>query len=424
MEDFKLNVNDLLIINTDKNGNFLNIVPESEEEKELLKKELVNTLVHKVKRLKNKVPLTVNGEQNIKVRSNVKTLKQCYKSYCEFLDIKHNNKRTIKRTKSICGVMFYFFEDKTKITDITKEDIKQLQIYLSKLPKNLNNITYLKDKNIRELIKKNSKILDKYEKINNRTIDNYIRYFKTMFNYFVESDFIIKSPFDNIKSLTKKNSTSKRSFTPEELNQILDSLDKVNKGNSKLKRYEERNLIIFNLLSGCRLSETLNIQIKDIDLKNRIIKITLEDTDTKKHSRNIPIHKSLMLVIKEQSKNKNKEDFLFFNSKKRERISENVSYVINNQMKKYLINKEDKKSLNIHSLRRNFIKKLYKSNIEELIIKVIVGHTVEDNITFNTYNNKEIDNQQLIDSIDKVDFKEFNLYNKTPLKKTDIKLNL
>ena len=57
----------------------------------------------------------------------------------------------------------------------------------------INDIkTVLKDKNIFELIDKKDTILNKFEKLDIRTIDNYITRYKTLFNYFLDNDFNIK----------------------------------------------------------------------------------------------------------------------------------------------------------------------------------------------------------------------------------------
>ncbi len=82
--------------------------------------------------------------------------------------------------------------------DINKKHCKDLELYLLNFPKNLNKYEELKDKNIFEMIDKKDKILDKFEKLDIRTIDNYITRYKTLFNYFLDNDFIyIKLFFNN-----------------------------------------------------------------------------------------------------------------------------------------------------------------------------------------------------------------------------------
>jgi len=127
--DFRLLLRDELIVNSDKNGNFLNIIPENEAEKELLKQELVNTLVSKAKRLK--IPITVNGNDNIKGRDTRKNLKQGYDLYVKNLQIQDTKEQTKQNNENNAAVIFYFLDDNTKIHNITKEDIKKIQLGLT-----------------------------------------------------------------------------------------------------------------------------------------------------------------------------------------------------------------------------------------------------------------------------------------------------
>ena len=56
------------------------------------------------------------------------------------------------------------------------------------------------------------KILDKYEKLDIRTIDNYITRYKTLFNYFLDNDFIYQNYFLTIKKKTSNNNNSFKNF--------------------------------------------------------------------------------------------------------------------------------------------------------------------------------------------------------------------
>jgi hypothetical protein len=72
------------------------------------------------------------------------------------------------------------------------------------------------------------------------------------------------------------------------------------------------------------------------------------------------------------------------------------------QIRKYIKNKNKV----YHSFRKNFAQELYKSNIEELYIKLLLGHSLKDNLSFNTYNLSKISNKILQQEINKVDFKD------------------
>ena len=89
------------------------------------------------------------------------------------------------------------------------ERVKDLIITEGKFSKNAIDFSYVKpmlpgisNKNIFELIDKKDKILNKYEKLDIRTVDNYITRYKTLFNYFLDNDFIYTNYFLTIKKKT------------------------------------------------------------------------------------------------------------------------------------------------------------------------------------------------------------------------------
>ena len=47
-----------------------------------------------------------------------------------------------------------------------------------------------------------------------------------------------------------------------------------------------------------------------------------------------------------------------------------------------------------------------KNDVDELYIKIFLGHSLKDNLSFNTYNLAKIDNNLLSSVIQKVDFEE------------------
>ena len=57
--------------------------------------------------------------------------------------------------------------------------------------------------------------------------------------------------------------------------------------------------------------------------------------------------------------------------------------------------------------RKNYTQILYKNNVEELYIKIFLGHSIKDNLSFNTYNLAKIDNNLLSSVINKINFEEF-----------------
>ena len=151
------------------------------------------------------------------------------------------------------------------------------------------------------------------------------------------------------------------------------------------------NYYKFLLYSGLRTQELSKIQIKDIEEKF----INIPTAKTLKGIRLVPIHKKLNEIIKEQKKGKKATDYLFFNG----------DFDLNQKVLNKILHRNNL-SKTLHSLRKNFIQQLYKLKLEEVYIKVISGHSNQQNLTFTTYNREQIDEDFLYDIVNQINFGE------------------
>ena len=272
-----------------------------------------------------------------------------------------------------------FFIDEYKLNKIEQlnndffEEIQEHFMY--NIPKRFFTSKY-KHLSLKEL--KETDIQEE-EHFNNKTINKHFVFFSVFIKYLLRKKYISKNPI-NIEFL-EETDAQKEPFTKEELKQIF--LIKTSKTN--LNYYK------FLLYSGLRTQELSKIQIKDIEEKF----INIPTAKTLKGIRLIPIHKKLNEIIKEQKKGKKATDYLFFNG----------DFDRNQKVLNKILHRNNL-SKTLHSLRKNFIQQLYKLKLEEVYIKVISGHSNQQNLTFTTYNREQIDEDFLYDIVNQINFGE------------------
>lgn len=108
--------------------------------------------------------------------------------------------------------------------------------------------------------------IESRENIGARTYNNYLCFFKLLFNWMIERDYISENPFDKIhrkpKKLTKKK---RRVMTDAELNTLFEYLGRTN-----------RNYLCMTLLCYCcflRPKEIVSLKCADIDLVRQTVHI-------------------------------------------------------------------------------------------------------------------------------------------------------
>lgn len=111
--------------------------------------------------------------------------------------------------------------------------------------------------------------IESREDIGARTFNNYLCFFRLLFNWMLERDFISENPFDKIhrkpKKLTKKK---RRVMSDDELNTLFEFLGRTN-----------RNYLCMTLLCYCcflRPKEIVSLKCSDIDLRRQTVHIKEE----------------------------------------------------------------------------------------------------------------------------------------------------
>ena len=390
--DIKYNLNNMFIVQ--RAGDNINIIPENEAEKKLL--DTVEASANNiVKRLSNKYDNVITNDYDKRVQL---TLKQCGEEFLKSKS-KTSSVKTMSKYTQCMDYLYVYFGENTKLSKLSVQNASRFRTFLIDVPKNYKKQDDLKNKDIKLLIENNSKLLLKYEKQIPTTIDEVIKRVKTIFTYFTKNQYLPHNIFNDIEKLSKNYRTKWREFKVEEYKQLIEYLNKQG-----LK--EECNFFKFALMTGLRRGEILQLKKEHLHLEKDYI--DTEGVKTTYAKRIVPIHKNLLKTILNQLKDKDNDDFLFFNHKK-DLISreEKIGTELNNLILK-VVGKEEKEALNIHSFRKNFSQEIFLSDLfKELDYKTIIGHSTRSDITDKHYIRGKRDYKKLKEKMDNVDFSEY-----------------
>ena len=372
----------------------LNLVAQNETEKKLLA-EIEKTVTAKINRLRKNHDVSIEDATT----RDTMTLKTYTDKFLLFKEKTGTSKKVMMKYRQAVEYLLIFFGEKKNLKSISNHNANDFQLFLLDVPQRWKTKADLKGKDIKLLIEKNSKLLDKYEKQQLSTIMAVLKIVKATFNYFMDNTYIYSNPFNNLTKIQQKPITDKREFHPRELKKIFQYL--VKNG-----RREDYNFFKFLLYTGLRRGEALTITCADIDMKKSIIDI--DGTKTINAKRIVIIHKNIVNDITYQTQEKSDEDYLFYNENltlkyRDEKVGNELNKVI-----KDVLGDSLKKVLDLHSLRKSFAQEIYLSNVfDNLSVKTLLGHSTKNDVTDTHYLRGKRDYKILKENIDKVDFSDY-----------------
>ena len=227
----------------------------------------------------------------------------------------------------------------------------------------LSRIQTLQDffarKKIKQLDQINPGIFEEFQTIvlNGRkpkTIKNYLSLLKTMLNYAVKWGVLGKNPIAAVKP--PKVVKTFHFFSKEEINQIL------NKAEEPLK-----TAVVILVNTGMRRGELFNLRWRDVDLKNKKIRIWPYDgfVPKGKRPRSIPLNKTVLNSFKFLSKKNKKAEFAFRPYKSIHTIRRRFTIILSNL----------EMSGTLHDLRHTFASHLAMAGVPIPVIKELLGHS-------------------------------------------------
>ena len=158
---------------------------------------------------------------------------------------------------------FGFLKNELNYSELTIKsyqlDLTDFFRFLGKSKKNYLNIN---NEDVRDYLK----YLDSC-KLKNSTISRRISTLRTFYNYLLDEGKVSSNIFKNVKN-PKLEKKLPNYLNYNEMEELLNSID-----TSTIEGLERRLLIEMFYSTGCRVSEIINIKIKDIDFTNNTIRI-------------------------------------------------------------------------------------------------------------------------------------------------------
>ncbi|SMO76047.1 Site-specific recombinase XerD [Balnearium lithotrophicum] len=220
-------------------------------------------------------------------------------------------------------------------------------------------LSFLLRKGVSRLDKLNPEHLEKYKLLlierglSRFTVNKQLRTIKSIVSKAVEWELLPENPFKKVK-LLKQPEGKLRFLTKEEIKQFLDSID----------REDVKLYAIVALNTGLRLSELVNLDWEDVDLKHRLLRVTNKEEFTTKNyrDRTIPLNKTAYKAFK-RLKELNPDKPITV-----KRI--HLSKLISRYAKKAGLT-----DVTCHTLRHTFASHLAMNGVDLVTLKKLMGHS-------------------------------------------------
>ncbi len=261
------------------------------------------------------------------------------------------------KKEEVLDNFFKVLKSEYNYSDYTIKNYKlDLTLFFDFLNKSNINYLYLNKDNVLAYLK----YLDKMN-LKNSTISRRISALRTFYNYLMNEGLINSNIFLNVKNpKLEKKLPNYLNYT--EMEELLESIDiSTDEG---LKR---RLLIEMFYSTGCRVSEIINIKVKDIDFKDKKIRIMGKGSKERIVYYGDYAKKYLDKYL---SKGLDK-DYLFVNKHGDKYTVEEIELIVKDIMKHLSI----KTHVTPHTLRHTFATHLLNNGADIRSVQELLGHS-------------------------------------------------
>ena len=248
------------------------------------------------------------------------------------------------------------YSDKTILS--YKDDLIEYQEFLCN---NFTNMLEVK----KETINKYLKYL--YERdLNKNSICRKLSSIRGLYNYLIREEIIIDNPLNFVTNPKKEK------YLPKFLNNSdMDKLFSICEDNTPV---EQRDSLIIELLyaTGLRVSELVNIKIKDINTKERVIKVLGKGSKERIVIYNNHTSEALKKYLNDGYNDFNKKNtgYLILN-KNGDKLSDRyIRNIIDKKIRKAGINTK----ISPHTLRHTFATDMLEQGADLVTVKELLGH--------------------------------------------------
>jgi len=204
--------------------------------------------------------------------------------------------------------------------------------------------------------------------IKKSTIASYWSKLHCFFEWLKTNNHLKTDPFDNLPYPTP-NYDDRKFLRKEEVEKIMTAIHIHHDNNILLLK---RNLTLFHLLLFCglRKEELMSLQVRDIDFERNCLTVR-GDTSKSGKSRQLPLHSSLVMYLKDylQERKKYNTPFLVVSSKQDEKLSiDGLKHLVQK------IRYHSGISFHVHQFRHTFAVNFLKSSNNIAKLKQLLGH--------------------------------------------------
>ena len=204
----------------------------------------------------------------------------------------------------------------------------------------------------------------KLKKESATTVRRKISSFKTFYKFLYLNDYIDKKEYPLSRIAYPKTDKKLPSFV-----YYNDLLEIINESTRDKDGVRDRLIIEMLYATGVRVSELVNIKVDDIDFNNRRIRILGKGNK----ERIVYYGEYAEEILKEyiNSREKNKENYLFMNSKGNRLTDRGVRYIIDNIMERLSV----KTHVTPHVLRHTFATDMLNNGCDIKVVQELLGHS-------------------------------------------------
>lgn len=295
-------------------------------------------------KITNELPqLEVDFQEQLKVRKVIEEVLYNYEV---------TSRETALTTSDLEAKINYFLATK-KLEGLSPRTLRNYEYILRKL----QNVFY---KPVGTITTADIKMFmySEAEKKSPSSMNTFMTPIKLFFSWLQNEEFIIKNPCASIKPV-KEPKRMRKPLTEEQVEQLRDSM---------LTR-REKAILEFFLSTGCRLSEVLNVRIKELDFNNKTLLVIGKGNKERKVYFTERCKRALLNYIKERKDNC---EYLFVTDRKpcRKLSTRGMEVIINKmQMKSGL-----DRNIHPHIFRHTFATHALRSGMKPEVIQQILGH--------------------------------------------------
>jgi len=305
------------------------------------------------------------------------------------------NRQNKTQAQAAVDLFIEYFSDDPFMHEVSRQMAEELHTVLGQLPPNRKQNKQSKGLNVFELLEREWEVT-----LKSQGIDNYLKNYRSMFDYAIANGYAIENPFKKMKALGKKRKKSEekadktdRLFTERELCEIFTTPVFTQKATRSYYFW----VPLLCLYTGARLSEIAQLDVHDVIKKDGVWCLDINERTSDKSlktpasARLVPLHRDIIDLgfiryvetIKAAQEDWSKAiyrtrklwwDIFSTNGKYANACSKNLDKIFDKVNIPNFV--EDRKGSKYHAFRHTLTKLLKEADVSESTYGRILGHDV------------------------------------------------